>query len=337
MGVGRTDVLAKIYIEEIVNLLSGLENVDKDLVDKWERKVRSMGGYVSGKILGNIISDFENELENSDFFFRLGEKLILEMHGYLGYAARSSSTLREAIMMNVLYLNTQLSFVRTRLIENTDRASINFMVSGVAARHPQFFMECILSSFNAMLFQLAEESLKGLISFTYQKPENYYLYEKYFPCEMKFGCLSNELTFPAEYLDLKLQSSDQNLKALAESSCQNMAVYLPVENSISDLVREKVLSNLCEVDSLPQVAKKLNMSESTLKRKLRDEGLTYRALIDDIRKREAKALLLNSCMNLTQISTYLGYSDLPAFIKAFKRWTGVAPSYYRCDGIRTPE
>jgi AraC-like DNA-binding protein len=67
----------------------------------------------------------------------------------------------------------------------------------------------------------------------------------------------------------------------------------------------------------------------TLQRRLRREGLTYRNLLDAARLRKARALLMESQQNITEIAFGLGYSDHANFTRAFTRWMSCSPSEYR--------
>ncbi|WP_259697768.1 helix-turn-helix transcriptional regulator [Pseudomonas protegens] len=70
-------------------------------------------------------------------------------------------------------------------------------------------------------------------------------------------------------------------------------------------------------------------SVRTLKRRLQEEGTSYRQLQSQHRSARALELLGNPALSLTQIAERLGFSDLSSFSQSFKRWFGVAPSAYR--------
>ena len=64
-------------------------------------------------------------------------------------------------------------------------------------------------------------------------------------------------------------------------------------------------------------------------RLLKKEGSSYTRLLDQVREDMARRMLKHSNMQLTQISLLLGYSELSAFSRAFRRWTSLAPQDYR--------
>lgn len=70
-------------------------------------------------------------------------------------------------------------------------------------------------------------------------------------------------------------------------------------------------------------------SARTLERRLRDAGLGWRALLDQIRCDAAVERLSDPSAGISDIAHELGYADHPSFTRAFRRWTGVTPSSYR--------
>ena len=89
----------------------------------------------------------------------------------------------------------------------------------------------------------------------------------------------------------------------------------------------------------PRLARALGMSERTLARRLAEDGLTPAGLVDDLRRRLADRYLAARGFPLGRITYLLGYSDLSAFTRAFRRWTGRTPSEWRAElsqALRSP-
>jgi AraC-like DNA-binding protein len=78
----------------------------------------------------------------------------------------------------------------------------------------------------------------------------------------------------------------------------------------------------------------MNTSARTLKRRLQEDGTTFRTLLNEARSAMAETLLSDAHLTLTEIAERLGYSDLSSFSQAFKRWYGVAPQVYRAGMVR---
>lgn len=97
---------------------------------------------------------------------------------------------------------------------------------------------------------------------------------------------------------------------------------------------KQLLDGDTRLRSSQSVAAELTMSASTLKRRLTDEGTSFREVRDSSLYERAILNLLDRSLSLTDVAADLGYSDLSNFSHAFKRWTGVAPSQFRQDQAR---
>jgi AraC-like DNA-binding protein len=85
-----------------------------------------------------------------------------------------------------------------------------------------------------------------------------------------------------------------------------------------------------------QVARGLGMSDRTLARRLAEHGLTPARLVERLRQQLARSYLAERAFPLGQITYLLGYSDLSAFSRAFRRWTGHPPSEWRAELLHAP-
>ena len=77
------------------------------------------------------------------------------------------------------------------------------------------------------------------------------------------------------------------------------------------------------------IARQLRLPASTLRRRLQQEGQSYRAIKDEIRRGLATAWLLQGDRSVGQIAADLGFTEPSAFHRAFRKWTGARPGEYR--------
>ena len=85
-------------------------------------------------------------------------------------------------------------------------------------------------------------------------------------------------------------------------------------------------SHRCSVDAMADL---LAMDHRTFERRLKSRGTSSRALAHEIRFEVACRLLKDTEMSLSQIAAALGYSQTSAFTRAFRGWSGQAPSVWR--------
>lgn len=87
---------------------------------------------------------------------------------------------------------------------------------------------------------------------------------------------------------------------------------------------------LAEGDAnIDRVARDLGLSRQTLYRRLKAEDITFEQLLDELRHRLALKLLRDQHLPVKQAAWRLGFSDPASFSRAFKRWTGSAPTVVR--------
>jgi AraC-like DNA-binding protein len=118
-------------------------------------------------------------------------------------------------------------------------------------------------------------------------------------------------------------------KAVGEDERTSYLESGPASDPIGQLQQamESVLDN--PMLGLQFTASIIGMSARTLQRRLAEQETSFSRLLQDVRFRNAQRFLRVPEMPLKEIGKRLGYTDLPNFIRAFKRWTGVGPSEFR--------
>lgn len=136
-----------------------------------------------------------------------------------------------------------------------------------------------------------------------------------------FGRDRCEIVFPGAIRDCTVPTAKP---ALAEAIERQLAALLEARVSVSAQVRAAIGERIGAALSVDTLAKAVAMSRRSLERALAEEGTSAAALIEDERKQRALAWL--PALSVDEVAARLGYSDARAFARAFKRWTGVAPS-----------
>jgi AraC-like DNA-binding protein len=98
----------------------------------------------------------------------------------------------------------------------------------------------------------------------------------------------------------------------------------------SQLIRNRLLNTLskCEI-SEEVIAHSLHMSLRTLQRTLKEDGLTFKGLVDDLRHELAIQYIRDSRLAIGESAYLLGFSGPSNFTRAFRRWTGMSPNFFR--------
>ncbi|MDB4975603.1 MAG: Transcriptional regulator, AraC family protein [Myxococcaceae bacterium] len=128
---------------------------------------------------------------------------------------------------------------------------------------------------------------------------------------------------------------DLQLAPAAASSTALTPADVPRDPTLIERARAHLGQQLDKGDfDLGSVAAVLGTSERTLRRRFREHGTGYRALIDEVRRERALLLAHEGAHNVSAIATRVGFADVTTFTRAFRRWTGTLPSNYMLQRAR---
>lgn len=152
------------------------------------------------------------------------------------------------------------------------------------------------------------------------------IYREVFGAPVAFGAPIDEVELDAAVLALPLAGDDPITSAAIEA---NIAARIarPAGGPLLDRAR-RVIAGLDGPPTLAAVARGVGVSARTLRRRLEEEGASLRAVIDDVRRERAEALL-GAGTPVKEVAFALGFSEPSAFSRAYKRWTGRAPKLGR--------
>jgi AraC-like DNA-binding protein len=147
---------------------------------------------------------------------------------------------------------------------------------------------------------------------------------------LRFGAPWNGFVYDAVRLDTPLASGDPSLHGVLRQHAERLLAQLAPGDSLVERVRAQVLSTLKDgpADAV-DVAAQMGVTRRTLTRRLRQHGTSYTALLEDVRRQAATHYLNSTDHSVEDIAFLLGFSESSAFVRAFKRWTGMAPMAYR--------
>jgi AraC-like DNA-binding protein len=146
---------------------------------------------------------------------------------------------------------------------------------------------------------------------------------------VRFGQAQNALVFAEAILEARVRDADPWLLPIVEDHLRQQ-VAGPDAGSWPQVVRELVARSMSEGQTtLRATSRRLGLSVRTFQRRLADHGLVFKQLVDDVRRELALRYLGDASATLTDVAMLLGYSELSAFDRAFRRWTGSSPLEHR--------
>jgi AraC-like DNA-binding protein len=146
---------------------------------------------------------------------------------------------------------------------------------------------------------------------------------------LRIGHITNSkdytLIFPGEYYSLPLITTNYELQSqlIEKMAIEELAVGEPLRRRVENYLKKNAYLG---IPTLEQLAANFNTSTRSLQRQLRAEGTSYQELASDCRMSLAAYYLESGRHRVKEISQLLGYNEVSAFSRAFKRWTGKAPN-----------
>ncbi len=261
---------------------------------------------------------------NQGIGLEVGAATDLTDFGIVGHAMISSSTARDAIHLWLRYSNALVGMLVTmRLDEHEDAWSLT-----LSEIRPMGF----LHNFAAEELLVLAVKLGGALTRTrvhptelelaYPAPAHLSQYEDHLHCTPRFNCRRTRISFDAPKLSLPLRGSDEEFNSICLQHCNQMLKQINGESPIASRVRSLLLGRMQGVPAIDELAIELGLSERTLRRRLQEEGYTYRDLVLGFRVELAKEYLGHSQLTAKETAYLLGFKDSNAFRRAFKLWTG---------------
>lgn len=178
----------------------------------------------------------------------------------------------------------------------------------------------------------------GEVWLTYPEPADTREHARSFShAKIRFGAPFDAIVFERKYLDLPMPQADPKLHALLRRQLEQAVADLPPAQELRRQVRKLILAELCGGNpSADHIAERLEMSRRTLTRHLVQQGTSFKALLEEVRRELAERALISEEVGIAEIAERLGFAESAAFHRAFKRWTGMTPADYRERNWRGP-
>ncbi len=164
---------------------------------------------------------------------------------------------------------------------------------------------------------------------SYPRPPHASEYRFLFPGPVHFGQPVSALYFEASQLAVPIRQDKKSLTRFLARAPGDWLFVAFDNQPTSQLVRETLKQRMNRAVAAPDAARALHLSLRTLTRRLNEEGTTFQALKDELRRDLAIQLLTKTHTAIGLIGQEIGFQDSNAFYRAFRQWTGSTPGAYR--------
>lgn len=261
----------------------------------------------------------------------LGNAININQFGMLGYAILSCANIRQALNLGLKYhvlIDPAFNF---EVLEQGDITSLRLTSHIPIESIYNLISDVFIANFVSLgQFLTGLDIMPKAININRPQPEHSHIYQDFFPgCPIHWDQSRTEILFDSSLLDTPTTLADEATANMAEAQCAEILSRMGPREGIVVKVRRILLSNPGHFPPIETVASQLATSTRTLSRSLQEVSTSYQKILDEVRKEMAIEYLKTSNLPIEEIAALIGYNDPSNFRKAFKRWTGQPPSYYR--------
>lgn len=272
------------------------------------------------------------------FGLHFGESMQLAALGLIGQIIATSNTVGEALTHagRMVHLITDMFGIQTEKEETT--LTIAFIADAERSKaYPYTFRHMGDYLLGFVLHELDGLLLKKLIPKLVQLSDNFAdtsEYERIFRCPIQANSQRLAIAIDSHYAALPIITANYDMQKILHGHIHTLLKTPSSEPVFGDKIYTYLMANsyLC-TQSLEAVAANFNMSSRSLQRRLKEEGITFLEIVEEVRKNLAIHYLKSEHYQIKDIAYTLGYNETSAFLKAFKRWTGKTPTLYRNEHV----
>ncbi|MFC3679781.1 AraC family transcriptional regulator [Bacterioplanoides pacificum] len=263
------------------------------------------------------------------FGLLVGQRLLVNTHGILGYAAMNAGSVRQGAELVEKFLSLRTDLVRVEVEERDDDYRLHFIERFDLGDIRQPVLEAIILAIkNVLDFIAMADANACTVCFPFAPDADSGFLQSLFRCRVQYQQDWAGIHLPKELADKPLLMANSGSYRDALEICQKELEKIQQNSSLTDRIYRLMLSNNNSFPSLELTARYFHMTPRTLHRRLQQEDTSYKDILDQVRQRLAIQYLDSGKMTVQEVAYSLGYSEVANFRRAFKRWHGIPPSDY---------
>jgi len=290
-----------------------------------ETGISGIGARVSETDFGQIVATAFELTRDPALGLHLGSRLNMSAHAVLGQAIMTCTDVHQVMELFLKYyhLLSPALYLEFEMIE--DQAV--FTIVSTPEENPiEFAYEMMFAAFlNTVRGLLGTEEVTLRVDFPYPAPAHQSEYFRLFGEAVTFNSVRGRICLDRAWLDTPLPSSNPALRALYEGECARLLADLEEEDSVAEQTLRLLRKLEGQYPQMPQLARMLNFSPRTYRRRLAEEAHSYQELLDQVRAEHATRYLQNTRLPLSTIAYMVGFNDASNFRRAYLKWTGRSP------------
>lgn len=259
----------------------------------------------------------------------VGQRYHLALFGVLGLAASCAPTMRDMFRCVPTYPALAWGCIDEGVWRDGDEEFVAFYENDEVGDLGAFFAERDVTALLTLFRQtLGADLAPRAVHFRRPPPADLRPYQRVFRCAVHFGAELNQIRFPRAIWDTPPPQANAMSYRFFTNQCRRLSRMMDEPLSYADVVRGR-LRTATPIPSLMELVTELHLTKRTLQRRLDDEGTSFSALLNEIRRERAADLMGRGDLKQGEIAWRLGFEDASAFSRAYKAWTGEAPRAVR--------
>jgi AraC-like DNA-binding protein len=245
----------------------------------------------------------------------------------LDYLGASGATVGEGLHRVAAYF--PLVDPRAALTVDEEQGALALVFRGVGVALPPQAQEYTLAILASRVRHVAPGA-EVAVRLAFPRPAETREHARVFGVEPVFGAAAPALAIARAAWGAPTRTGDRTLFAALDEHARALLARASPRGSEAARAREAIAADLPGKEpSLARVARRLGTSPRTLQRRLGAEGTSFATAVDDVRRERARAYLEAPDVSMAEVSWLLGFAEQSAFARAFRRWTGEAPTRWR--------
>jgi len=274
--------------------------------------------------------------EFDDEFFGMDSRAMKRgSFAMLCHAVINGATLEQALERALQFLRLLLDDIEGVLVREEGYCRIAIVDIPQQGRSPPAQRAFAYGTFFLILYGLAcwligRRIPLVAVDFRCSEPSFSAEWHRLFCPRLAFDRPFTAICFKSAYLDLANIRNEHEMERFLRDTPANLLVKFRSGDGFVAHIRH-LLHGIPAIawPTFEALAADLDVSPSTLRRRLEEEGQSYRVILDDLRRDIAIALLAESDRTVQSIAVELGFAESSAFHRAFRKWTGSSPGEYR--------
>lgn len=298
--------------------------------------------FVDASDLAVLFRNYDQLVGDPTWTAQLGAQLNVASHGPLGFAALSAPTLGEALDVMGEFHACRNTALTSRTSASATHYQLSLFDTTGDPELLQWLAEVILKIVELLLASILGHPVGRNVTITLTRATPDYA-EQLVACydsTVHFDAPVNAIIVPLAWRQLPSPLHDEAVYRVNLIKCRELIAAREQADSVAHAVRNRLTNHfeaqvlaregtLVPPPTLQDVAQAMHLTPRTLLRRLQRENVTYREILDALRRDYAAQLLRDASLTVANVGEIIGYREPANFGRAFRRWYGLPPAAWR--------